>query len=84
MFLIITECPLVYKKFFPLGSPPNTNGCPRCVLGRQEYIFSERNKTKNVNIVLSTLKYNSNSTYCNYKTFFRKRNKILVIRVLEK
>lgn len=28
IFLMITLFPLVYKKFFPFGSPPSTIGCP--------------------------------------------------------
>lgn len=31
---IMTELPFVYKKFFPLGSPPRTIGWPRVVRGR--------------------------------------------------
>ena len=33
MLRIMTLFPWVYKKFFPLGSPPRTRGCPRWVLG---------------------------------------------------
>lgn len=40
MFLIMTEFPFVYKKFFPFGSPPNTKGCPLCVLGNVAKICS--------------------------------------------
>ena len=44
IFLIITLLPLVYKKFFPLGSPPNTRGCPLCVLGNVANIYSVNTK----------------------------------------
>lgn len=37
---MITLLPLVYKKFFPLGSPPNTRGCPLWVLGNAANIYS--------------------------------------------
>lgn len=40
IFLMITLLPLVYKKFFPLGSPPNTRGCPLWVLGNAANIYS--------------------------------------------
>jgi hypothetical protein len=31
----------VYRKFFPFGSPPNTIGVPRVVLGREAKTLSE-------------------------------------------
>lgn len=46
---MITLLPLVYKKFFPLGSPPNTRGCPLCVLGNVASIYSAVFESKNNN-----------------------------------
>lgn len=46
----MTLLPLVYKKFFPLGSPPNTRGCPLCVLGSAANMYSVIHKNKNVEI----------------------------------
>lgn len=40
IFLMMTLLPLVYKKFFPFGSPPSTRGCPLCVLGNAANIYS--------------------------------------------
>jgi hypothetical protein len=37
----MTLLPLVYRKFLPLGSPPKTIGCPLCVRGSVEYMYSE-------------------------------------------
>lgn len=42
IFLIMTLLPLVYKKFFPLGSPPSTSGVPRWVRGSVANIYSVR------------------------------------------
>lgn len=43
---MITLLPLVYKKFFPLGSHPNTRGCPLCVLGNVANIYSANIRIK--------------------------------------
>lgn len=50
IFLIMTEFPFVYKKFFPLGSPPNTKGWPLCVRGNVEKIYSGTHTKNKVNI----------------------------------
>lgn len=44
---MITELPLVYRKFFPFGSPPRTSGVPRCVLGRAAKVYSANTDTPN-------------------------------------
>lgn len=46
----MTEFPFVYKKFFPLGSPPNTKGWPLCVRGNVEKIYSGIHTKNQVNI----------------------------------
>jgi len=40
----------VYRKFFPFGSPPNTIGVPRVVLGKEAKTLSE------IKIKLMTIK----------------------------
>lgn len=40
----MTLLPLVYRKFFPLGSPPKTIGWPLCVRGSVEYMYSKIKK----------------------------------------
>lgn len=46
MSRMMTLLPLVYRKFFPFGSPPSTMGCPRCVRGNVEYMYSETDNTR--------------------------------------
>lgn len=51
---IITEFPLVQRKVFPLGSPPNTSGVPRAVLGKAAKTYSE-DKREQLKAIISSI-----------------------------